>query len=121
MTDSVVPSGKSTSKLPTTVVEKIETAYALKLSGNKCFKNGDMKGAVKNYKKVFLYINGLHGANSEMRQFTNMMGADGLWDKKKQGDETDGGEGNEVEFEKPSQEEEVKQLKVDINSNLALA
>ena len=93
---------KGRQPLPETPEEKIAFAVGLKKAGNDEFKNGNLSAALQNYKKVFLYVTGLHGPNSEMRGFFNAMGADQVGM---------GGEKNELDDN--SQEEEINALKID--------
>jgi len=109
--------------LPTSVEDKISKAEEYKQSGNEFFKAGELKKAASSYKKVFLYINGLHGAGSEMKQFTSAMGMGELWQNQSSAADNsskaqaENGGGNELVAE---QESEVTQLKITVNSNLAL-
>ena len=59
---------------------------------------------------VFLYMNGLHGSTSDMKGFFTAMGADSRW----------GGTDKNNKIGDAGQEEEVKRIKIDANSNLAL-
>ena len=97
--------------LPSTVSEKLEAALGLKSQGNDCFSQGDFKGAVKHYKKVFLYMNGLHSKDSEMHGFFKTMGAEDKWD---QGDQT-----NKISM--PGQHGQIKTVKIETSNNIALA
>lgn len=97
--------------LPQTVAEKIAYASTLKSEGNEYFKAGDLRKAAKSYKSVFLYLNGLHGAGSEMKgMFSAMTGSDNSWEG------TD--DGNKITGE--GQEEEVKRIKVEASLNLSI-
>jgi tetratricopeptide (TPR) repeat protein len=97
--------------LPSTVPEKISFATALKNEGNEFFKAAEYKKAAKCYKKVLLYINGLHGSDSQMKGFMQAMGASSRWD------DTD----DNVKVGGTEDEEAIKKLKVDVNANLSMA
>ncbi len=114
--------------LPRTVQEKIEVARALKLEGNDFFKAGDYKNAVKRYKRIFLYMNGLHDKNSKVKGFFDMMGASAMWDNSEgktafsSSSEEDASNGSQSRTRANDEEGlEIESLKIDANNNIAMS
>ena len=137
--------------LPSTIGEKIAVATSLKTEGNSHFSAGDYKKAVQCYNKVFLYINGLHGNDSQMKGLMTAFGMGEMWNKKstqtgedEQSDKKRAkigksditqGEGLDLDLEgggnrgqnqcimlpDSTAQDVVKALKIDVSSNLAFA
>ena len=98
--------------MPQTVTKKLTVATTLKTEGNAFFSSGEYKKAIHKYNSVFLYVNGLHGSNSPMKGFFDVMGMDQMMDKKTKTEEAGVGLTEE-------QESDVVKLKVSTSSNLA--
>ena len=78
--------------------------------GNAHFTSGSYLPAIKSYKTIFLYLNGLHGSDSQMKSFMSAMGASSRWDSSDSNNKVTSAD----------LEGEIRDLKGAANSNIAM-